>query len=115
MSQHRLCLSHPPQAITIGERDKKPAKAPLEKAFYSALPRRKRASQSEPTGLAALVWLDSKLAIEVAVEKQVKNTEKSNNHDKDKQGLHGPMPFCDEAAKINGVTRFRCSSWCDLR
>jgi hypothetical protein len=91
------------------------AEAPLEKAFYSALPRRKRGSQSESTGLAALVWLDSKLAIEVAVEKQVKNTEKSNNHNKHKQGLHGPMPFCDEAAKVSGVTRFRCSSWCDLR
>jgi hypothetical protein len=115
VSQHRLCLSHPPQPITIDVRDKKLGEAALEKRSILLCPGVSAGHSLSQTGLAALVWLDSKLAIEVAVEKQVKNTEKSNNHDKDKQRLHGPMPFCDEAAKVNGVTRFRCSSWCDLR
>ena len=38
----------------------------------------------------------SKLAIEVVVQKQVKNTENSNNQDKEKQGLYRPMRLCNE-------------------
>jgi hypothetical protein len=43
------------------------------------------------SGIGSTGLFDSKLAIEVVVEKQVKNPEKRNDRHEEKQRLNGPM------------------------